>query len=75
MHAFPPLSSRNCQDRWKGLSIQPEAVMASAQDDVFTNETRTPGYTVFNLGGSYTVARAHAVHVFTVNAFNLGDGL
>lgn len=73
---IPPVRGRIGLDyRWKGLSVRPEAVMASAQDSLFPTETRTAGYTVFNLGTSYTVARAHAVHVFSVNAFNLGDRL
>jgi iron complex outermembrane receptor protein len=59
----------------QGFSVRPEVVMASAQDDVYINETPTPGYTVFNLGAKYTVARAHAAHVFSVNAFNLGNRL
>jgi iron complex outermembrane receptor protein len=73
---IPPRRARAGLDlRYKGLSLRPEGVFASAQDDLFTNETRTPGYAVFNLGLSYTVARSHWVHVFSVNAFNLGDRL
>jgi len=60
---------------YRSFNLRPEAVIAGAQDDVFTYETRTPGYTVFNVGASYTIARTHAVHVFSVNAFNLGNRL
>jgi iron complex outermembrane receptor protein len=60
---------------YRSFRIRPEVVIAGAQEDLFTNETRTAGYTVFNLGASYTVARTHAVHVFSINAFNLGDRL
>jgi iron complex outermembrane receptor protein len=49
--------------------------MASDQERLFENETRTPGYTVFNLGASYTLARQHTAHIFGVDAFNLGDRL
>jgi iron complex outermembrane recepter protein len=73
---IPPLRGRVGLDfRYKGLSLRPEAVMAREQDDVFPTETRTAGYGVFNLLGSYTIARPHAAHIFSVNAFNLGDKL
>jgi iron complex outermembrane receptor protein len=73
---IPPLRGRvGFEYRYKGLSIQPQAIMSSSQDNVFVTETRTPGYTVINIGASYTVARAHAAHVFSVNSFNLGDRL
>jgi iron complex outermembrane receptor protein len=49
--------------------------MAYAQNKVFPTETPTAGYTVANLNGSYTIARAHQVHVFSVNVFNAGDRL
>jgi iron complex outermembrane receptor protein len=58
-----------------GLRIQPEAVFASDQDRLFLTETRTAGYTTFNLRGSYTLPQQHFAHVFTFNAFNLGDRL
>jgi iron complex outermembrane receptor protein len=73
---IPPLRGRLGFDvHYNGFSLRPEAIMASAQEDTFTNETRTAGYTVFNIGASYTLARAHTAHVFSVNAFNLGDRL
>jgi iron complex outermembrane receptor protein len=73
---IPPLRGRVGFDlHYKGFGFRPEAVMASSQNDVFAGETRTPGYTVFNIGASYTVARAHAIHVISVNAFNLGNRL
>jgi len=73
---IPPLRARVALDwRYKGLGLRPEVLMAAAQDELYVNETRTPGYTVFNLGASYTVAKTHMVHVFSVNAFNLGDRL
>jgi iron complex outermembrane receptor protein len=73
---IPPLRGRvGFTLRHKGLSVRPQAVMAHAQERTFPTETRTPGHTVFNLAGSYTVPAAHAVHVFSVNAFNLGNRL
>lgn len=73
---IPPLRGRFGLDfRHKGLSIRPELVAAHSQDDFFTTETRTAGYSVVNLDASYTVARQHYVHVFTVSSFNLGNRL
>jgi iron complex outermembrane recepter protein len=73
---IPPVRGRVGLDfRYKGLSLRPEAVMAKEQDEVFPVETPTAGYAVFNLLGSYTVARPHYAHIISVNAFNLGDKL
>jgi iron complex outermembrane recepter protein len=73
---IPPVRGRVGLDlRYKGLSVRPEAIMASHQDDVFPTETPTAGYATFNLGASYTVPTAHLTHVVSVNAFNLGDRL
>ena len=57
----------------KSLILNPEVVMANHQDKIFTVETPTAGYTVFNLAGSYLIARQHTAHIITFNAFNLGD--
>jgi iron complex outermembrane receptor protein len=71
---IPPVRGRaGLEYRWRGLSIRPEAQMARAQDRLFTYETRTPGYTVFNLKGTYSIVRQHAIHMISANAFNLGD--
>jgi iron complex outermembrane receptor protein len=73
---IPPLRGRVGVDyRKDALSVRPELRLAMDQDDTFTNETRTAGYTVFNLNASYTIARQHAAHIFGVDAFNLGDRL
>jgi iron complex outermembrane receptor protein len=73
---IPPLRGRfGFEARHKGFSVKPELVMTSAQDDVFTTETRTPGYTVINLNASYAIAQQHLLHVFSASAFNLGDRL
>ena len=61
--------------RWKGLSVKPEVQMARAQNNLSTFETRTPGYSVFNLKGSYSIVRQHAIHMLSVKAFNMGDRL
>ncbi len=73
---IPPLRGRAGFDfRYKQFSLRPEAVMARSQDSFFPTETRTPGYTTFHVSASYTVARRHAAHDFSLTAFNLGDRL
>lgn len=73
---IPPLRGRVGLDwHWKNFSLQPEVVMAHDQSKVFTNETRTPGYTVVNLDASYTLASQHYAQIFGVNAFNLNNRL
>ncbi len=73
---IPPLRARIGFDwQYKGFRFYPEVVMARDQARIFTNETRTPGYGVVNLLGSYTIPTQHAAHIFSVNAFNLGDKL
>ncbi len=73
---IPPLRARIGLDaEYKGFSLRPEAIFVKDQDDIFPTETRTAGYTVFNFLGSYTIARPHAAHIFSINAFNLGDRL
>jgi iron complex outermembrane receptor protein len=71
-----PLRGRIGLDlHYEDLSVKPEFVAVGDQDRVFTNETRTPGYGVFNVSGSYVLPTKHLAHIFTVNAFNLGNRL
>ena len=73
---IPPLRGRAALDfHYNNFTLNPEVVASSDQNRLFPTETRTPGYTVFNLAGSYLIARQHYAHVFSVNAFNLGDRL
>jgi iron complex outermembrane receptor protein len=73
---IPPLRGRVGFDfHYRGFSLRPEAVFSDAQDELFVTESRTAGSSVFNLNASYTIARQHAVQVFSVSAFNLGDRL
>jgi iron complex outermembrane receptor protein len=73
---IPPIRGRIGLDiNHKGLSVKPELVLANHQRLVFPIESPTAGYVVPNLSASYSVARKHALHVVTVNAFNLGDRL
>jgi iron complex outermembrane recepter protein len=73
---IPPLRGRaGLELRYKGLLINPEVVMAKDQNRLFPTETRTAGYTVFGVSGSYLIARQHDAHIISFNAFNLGDRL
>jgi iron complex outermembrane receptor protein len=73
---IPPVRGRVGFDaRYKNFSFRPELVLSSAQNKIFPTETATAGYGVVNLLASYTIARAHDLHVFSVNLFNAGDNL
>jgi iron complex outermembrane receptor protein len=73
---IPPLRGRVGLDLvHKSFRLRPEIVTASSQDRVFPTETRTPGYTVFQVDASYVLAGAHTAHMFSVTAFNLGNRL
>lgn len=73
---IPPLRGRIGFDaQYKGFQFKPEVILADAQNDIFPTETRTAGYTLFNINASYTLAQQHLVHIFSLNAFNLGDRL
>ena len=73
---IPPLRGRvGLELRYKGLLVNPEVVMANHQDRIFPTETPTAGYAVFNVSGSYLIARQHFVHIISFNLFNAGDTL
>ena len=73
---IPPAKARVGLDlRYEGLSVRPEAVFASAQNNVFPLETPTAGYGIVNVAGSYTIGRPHYAHIFSFNAYNLTDKL
>ncbi len=61
--------------RYKGLSVRPEAVFVGKRDrgDIFTLETPTAGYGLFNLNASYTISNQHTAHIFSFASNNLGD--
>jgi iron complex outermembrane receptor protein len=74
---IPPLRGRvGFEASYKGLRVAPEVVMAKDQDHVFTNETRTAGYTVFNINASYSFTTGpHTAQTISLSTFNLGDRL
>jgi iron complex outermembrane recepter protein len=63
--------------RYKGLSVRPETVFTGAKKsgDIFSLETPTAGYGLFNVNASYTVASQHVAHTFSVSTSNLGNRL
>lgn len=63
--------------KYKGLSVRPEGIFVRRKDEgnIFTTETPTAGYGLFNINGSYTIGGEHYAHIFTVSAFNLNDRL
>lgn len=73
---IPPVRGRVGLDfEYKGLRVNPYAIFAAEQDDLFPTETRTAGYSLFNLDATYTIAQTHFAHVFALSTFNLGDRL
>jgi iron complex outermembrane receptor protein len=73
---IPPVRGRVGLDvRHKGVSFRPELLMSYAQNKIFPTETRTAGWATVNLAGSYTVAKAHMMHVLSAELFNAGDRL
>lgn len=73
---IPPLRGRvGLEIRYKGLLLNPEIIMANHQERLFPTETRTAGYAVANISGSYLIARQHAAHIISFNFFNMGDRL
>jgi iron complex outermembrane receptor protein len=74
---IPPLRGRlGLEASYKGFRVSPEVVMSKDQDRVFTNETRTAGYTIFNINASYSFTTGpHTAQTISVSTFNLGDRL
>ena len=73
---IPPLRGKAGLDiRHGNFSIEPELILANQQGQLFTAETRTPGYTVMHLKASYTIPQQHLAHQFSVDVFNIGDRL
>ncbi len=71
---IPPFRGRLSFDtHFHSLSVRPELILVRDQDRVFTGETRTPGYGIFNITGSYTFLSKHFANIFSVNAYNLTD--
>ena len=73
---IPPLRGRvGLEVSYQGFRFNPEAVMSMDQNRLFPTETRTAGYTVFNVNASYTFAQQHLAQTISVTGFNLGDRL
>jgi iron complex outermembrane receptor protein len=73
---IPPLRGRaGLEFRFKNLLLNPEVVATNRQDRIFSTESATAGYAVFNVSGSYLIAQKHAAHIISFNFFNIGDTL
>ena len=71
---IPPMRGRVGADvHARGFSIRPEVIIVSHQGRVFTEESSTPGYILFNLYSSYVWTTKHVAHTVAINAFNLTD--
>ena len=73
---IPPFHGRLSVDvPYRGLTLSPELVWAARQDRLFTNETETAGYALFNVTASYIRARGHYAHIFSLSGLNLTNEL
>jgi iron complex outermembrane receptor protein len=73
---IPPLRGRvGFEATYKNFRFNPEAVMSKDQDRIFPTETRTAGYTTFNVNASYIFPQQHYAQIISVSAFNLADRL
>lgn len=71
---IPPVRGRAGIDfRYKAFSIAPELTLANKQTQIFPTETETAGYGTASLRATYTLARQHTVHLFSVNWFNANN--
>lgn len=71
---IPPLRGRVGFDaHFHSFDVRPEFILVRAQDRVFTGETRTPGYGVFNITASYTWLAKRFANIVAINAYNLTD--
>ncbi len=60
---------------YKYLTVRPELTLAAAQKRVFTEETPTAGYGVFNIAGNVVVPGKHFANIFSVYGYNLTNKL
>ena len=71
---IPPMRGRVGADiHSHGFSVRPEVIIAGHQDRLFIEESRTPGYVLFYLYGSYSWAAKRFTNTIAINAFNLTD--
>jgi iron complex outermembrane receptor protein len=59
------------------LSVRPEAVFVGSRkiDSVFSLETPTRGYKLFNVNAAYTFVTKRTAHTFSVGTSNLSNRL
>ena len=63
--------------RYGGFSLRPEALFVGrrGEGDIFSLETATAGYSIFNLNTSYVFSSGRTAHIVTVGLQNLGNRL
>lgn len=73
---IPPFRVRVGFDaHYKDFSVKPEFIWADRQGKVFTNETPTDRYSIFNINANYVIPSKHLAHIIGVNAYNLTNKL
>lgn len=73
---IPPMRTRVAVEYRPGrFTFAPELSMGSRQSHTYFEETPTAGYVVANFRASYAIATSHNTHIFSVDAFNLGNTL
>ncbi|MCB1024520.1 MAG: TonB-dependent receptor [Acidobacteria bacterium] len=63
--------------KFKSVNLRPEILLVGKRGagDIFTIETPTAGYGVFNINGSYAFTVKNAAHIITFGGQNLGNKL
>ena len=73
---IPPFRGRiGVNAHFQGVELRPEVLLVHSQNRVFTDESPTAGYVVFNVIGSYTFKLHRVANIFSVNGFNLTNKL
>ncbi|MEP6819616.1 MAG: TonB-dependent receptor, partial [bacterium] len=73
---IPPFRTHLGLDaHYKYFTVRPELTLAAHQTRVFTEETPTDGYGVFNLAGNIIIPKKHYAHIFSVYGYNLTNKL
>ena len=60
---------------YRGFTITPEWVFAASQNDVFRQESTTPGYSVLNVRASHVWPKSHMAHILSVAGYNVTNEL
>ena len=73
---IPPVRGRAGVDwHYKGFTIAPELQLTNKQDRIFSTESTTAGFVLFNMKCSYVIAGPHKIHQIGASLYNAGDVL